>query len=298
MGSKELHTAEHIFARALQNLGVNLHVEKVDTESGSVGIAIFREKVDQNTLLKAEAEVNSAILDALPVNEFTFRSIEEAKQEFPKVRLNEERLQGQESLRLIKIGDYDFAMCKHQHVSNTSQITAFALTKISYPEGHTKIEFLASADALGYLQKINDAVLSISQQRNFAPEKIAEKYILAESEIQKLEERIKNLFDAMVSTGQAVFYIKGFEVSVFYGYAKRYIEKSGSARLALMNEKQVLCLSGSESRLDMQELGKALKDGAGFEGGIKEHSLSGRISNPDRAKEIIAEFLGGRLVAV
>ena len=290
MGSKELHTAEHIFARALQNLGVDLHVEKVDTESGSIGIAFFREKIDLDTLSRAEMEANKEISSGLTVSEHVFKSIEEAKAEFPAVRLNEERLEGKESLRLIKIGDYDFAMCKHQHVSNTSQIGAFALVNVSYPEGRTKIEFLSGNDALYYLLRIKSAVLGIAHPRNFPSEKISERYASAESEIKRLEKLIENIFAAMVGAGHNVFYAKGVEISSLYSYAKGYVDKNEYAQLALINESQVLCLTGSQNKLSMERLGKALEEGAGFKGGIKEHSLGGRISDPDKANVMIITF--------
>lgn len=290
MGSKELHTAEHIFARSLQNLGVDLHVKKVDTESGNVGSAFFKEKVSIDKLLAAEREVNLVIPKSLQVEEYIFNSIDEAKAKFPTLRFNEERLQGKESMRLVKIGEYDYAMCSRAHAENTSQIRAFALCGVSYPGGDTKVEFLVGEDAIDYLNVINNSVLKLSTSYNFTPDKIEEKYLSILSKNKDLEKDLATFFTSMLNSGQRVFLIKNFEIGMLLDYAKEHIKRNAGDFIALINESRVLCLSGANNRLDLSELSSILKS-AGFEGGIKEHSLSGKILDPDAANKIIADFL-------
>ncbi len=291
MSEKELHTAEHIFARALQNLGIDLHVLKVDTESGPIGTAIFKEKVELSALANAEHEVNRVISKGLDVSIETFSNLEEAKAKYPKLRLYEERLQGKESYRLVKIGDYDFAMCKHEHVSNTAQIKAFSLKQISYPEGQTKIEFLAGEDAMEYLLDMNERAIEQSIMHNFEPGEIAAKYSQTEERQRKLEKELEELFDAMFSEGQRIFYSKELNVSRLYKFAKKQIDKNEESYVILLNSAQIACMSGSSCDLDLIGLGNTLKELGLLEGAIKEHSINGRISDSKKAYEAIKGFI-------
>ncbi len=291
MPSRELHTAEHIFARALQNFGVNLHVIKVDTESGATGTAFFEEKIDVGTLLQASAEVNNVIRKALSVSERFFDSIEKAKLEFPSLRLNEERLQGKEKLRLVKIGDYDFAMCKHLHVENTSQIIAFALSSVSHPDGKTKIEFLAANDAIDYLSKIGSSAILTSTKYNFPATAIGDKYKAMVSHEEELRKEIASLLSAALDSGARVLYLKEFEIGALYEQARKHILRHTSESISLIGDSQIICLSGESSPLDFRALGDRLSQEGLFSGAAKDHSLNGKITNPHRIKSLVEEFI-------
>ncbi|MGC8478351.1 MAG: hypothetical protein ACP5NE_00260 [Candidatus Micrarchaeia archaeon] len=291
MSEKELHTAEHIFARALQNLGIDLHVVKVDTESGALGSAIFAENIGIEILQKAEEEANKVIRQALTVSEQFFESIEEAKLRFPSLRLNEERLKGKEKLRLVQIGDYDFAMCKHPHASNTSQIIAFSLASVSHPEGKTKIGFFAGNDALDYMSKIAASALRLSVRHNFDSTSIEERYSALSENNEKLKSEIETLLFHELEIGTRVFYLKNFDISDIYESVRKYLSRNTKENICIIGDSQVMCLGGSSSSLNMKELGAILSKEGIFNGGAKEHSLNGKIADPERAKTLVSEFL-------
>ena len=51
-----------------------------------------------------------------------------------------------ETLRLVRIGDYDVCPCIGQHVETTSQIGSFRITSTSYNEGSFRIVFKVTGD--------------------------------------------------------------------------------------------------------------------------------------------------------
>ncbi len=291
MGEKELHTAEHIFARALQNLGVELHVLKVDTENGPVGRAIFKERIESKTLSKAELAANRTLSKGLEVNVEFFNTLSDAKGKFPKVRVYEERLESKDSLRLVKIGDYDFAMCKRQHVDNVLQIKAFALKSVSYPEGRTRIEFVVGEEAIDYLLNMNAGAIEQGIARNFNPGEIAAKYAQAEKRNKDLEGELKDLFYAMLNAGQRLFYYGDLDVGNFYKFAKRYVESNEGEYAILLNKNQITCVCGNKCEFDLGGLAKALKDSSLFEGVVKERTMNGRITEGDNVYGVVKEFI-------
>ncbi len=287
-----MHTAEHIFARALQNAGVNLHVLMVDTASGSVGTAIFKEKIDYAVLTKAEHETNAVVREGLKIEVETFADLNEAKAKFPNLRLYEERLKGKESFRLVKIGDYDYAMCKNEHVDDTSQIKAFVLKRVSYPNAQTKIEFFASDVAIDYLVALNDTVMEQGTADNFESEKIADRYRNALKDTSKCGSALEEFFSAMLASGKRVFRLKESEINIFYKTAKSYVEENPGECVTLLNKTQITCVWGDKCTIDMEGMGRALKESSAMSGVVKKNSINGRINDEPSAFKIIKRFIG------
>lgn len=169
-----LHTAEHIFARALQEQGLNIHVRKADTyRSDNIGKAYVKEIIPFEKIIEAEKTVNAKIIESIAVTEENFENLDEAMRKNPKLRFNEDRLDKEKQIRVVTIGQYDFSACKHRHVKQTSEIMMFTVKRISYLGGETEIEFLAGYDALLFLLQIKNEVLKSAMDRHFVPEKIS-----------------------------------------------------------------------------------------------------------------------------
>ena len=138
------HTAEHIFVRALQNLGKDLLVRKV--EHGKVSKAyIESNELTLDDIYKAEVVANEIIDDARSIKEHTFNSLDEAKSKFPMLRAYEERIK--DKVRVIEVEGYDYAACIKDHVKNTSECQFFIVKHVSREKNMYTIEFLAGRDA-------------------------------------------------------------------------------------------------------------------------------------------------------
>jgi len=112
-----VHTAEHLFIRSLQNLGLDLTVHVVEQEGFQGKVKLTASSLDWKVIVDAMEATNRMIAASLPVEELHYASTEEAKREFPALRTREERLQGE--VRVVRIGKYDVATCAYSHAADT-----------------------------------------------------------------------------------------------------------------------------------------------------------------------------------
>ncbi|MCR4765291.1 MAG: hypothetical protein K5856_03850 [Bacteroidaceae bacterium] len=124
-----MHTTEHIINRTMINLfhcgrSVEAHIERKKSKLDyKLDVCPTPEQV---ALL--EQTVNDVIHQNLPVTtEFITQA--EAQGRFDLERLPDDASQ---TVRVVKVGDYDECLCIGQHVSNTSEIGTFKLLSHDY----------------------------------------------------------------------------------------------------------------------------------------------------------------------
>lgn len=133
-----MHTAEHIVNRTMENLfgcgrAVSAHIER---KKSKLDFALAR-PLSQDEIAEIEKRVNEVIAGNLPVTT-GFVTRETARRQF-----NLERLPGDASdtIRIVKVGDYDACPCIGAHVENTSEIGRFKIISHDYQEGILRIRF-------------------------------------------------------------------------------------------------------------------------------------------------------------
>jgi alanyl-tRNA synthetase len=146
------HTAEHAFIGSLQKLlGQALKVRKVEhKDSGYNNTAfILVPQLDIDTVIKAEAEVNSLIAKGLRISTRTFSSLEEAKGEIPNLRANEERITaaGASEVKVVEIENHDVAACAMEHASNLKECDFFLVTRLSKCGSEYEVDFVVGRQA-------------------------------------------------------------------------------------------------------------------------------------------------------
>ena len=126
-----MHTVEHILnATMVKTYGCprsrNAHIErkksKCDYELSSCP--------SEAEMQAIENKVNDVIRQHLPVT-IEFMPKEEAKEIVDLSKLPEE---ASETLRIVRIGNYDACACIGQHVNNTSEIGLFKIISYDYIE--------------------------------------------------------------------------------------------------------------------------------------------------------------------
>ena len=142
------HTAEHAFIGSLQKLlGHTLNVRKVEhTDSGNTAFIIIPQ-LNLDTVLRAEKEVNSLIAKGRRVTTSIFSSLEQAKQQIPNLRANEQRIANADKVRVIEIENHDIAACAMEHVSNLQECDFFLVTRVSKHGSEYEVDFLVSCQA-------------------------------------------------------------------------------------------------------------------------------------------------------
>ena len=133
-----MHTAEHILnATMVRMIGcgrhVNAHVERTKSK---LDYALDHALTDDE-IRAIEAKVNEVIAADLPV------TVEYARQADVADRFNLDRLPdgASETVRIVRVGDYDECLCAGTHVEHTAQIGTFRITSTRWQDGRQRIVF-------------------------------------------------------------------------------------------------------------------------------------------------------------
>ena len=137
------HTAEHLLNQTMVRMfgcerSKNAHIERKKSKINFLlPQSPTAEQVDD-----IESKMNELIQANLLVTyEFVTRdTVPEG------VKLDKLPEDASETLRLVRIGDYDVCPCIGQHVETTSQIGSFRITSTSYNEGSFRIVFKVTGE--------------------------------------------------------------------------------------------------------------------------------------------------------
>ena len=127
-----MHTTEHVINRTMVNLfgcgrAISAHIERKKSKL-DFALQTCPEEAD---IIRIENTVNEVLRRNLPVT-MEFISQEEAIGRFDMKRLPEK---ASETVRIVKVGDYDECLCIGQHVKNTSEIGTFKIISYYYKDG-------------------------------------------------------------------------------------------------------------------------------------------------------------------
>ena len=126
-----MHTTEHLLnATMVKTFGCprsrNAHIEKKKSKCDyELSTCPSDEQIQA-----IEDKVNEVIRQNLPVT-IEFMPQEDAKKIVDLSKLPED---ASETLRIVRIGDYDACACIGQHVENTSEIGTFKIISYDYDE--------------------------------------------------------------------------------------------------------------------------------------------------------------------
>lgn len=133
-----MHSAEHILNQTMVRMfnrgrSFSAHIEKKKSKVDYH----FDRSLSQQELDTIEKKVNEVISADMKVSE-VFIPREEAEKQFNLERLPEE---AGDTIRIIKIGDYDSCPCIGMHVSSTKEIGPFKIISSSYEDGILRLRF-------------------------------------------------------------------------------------------------------------------------------------------------------------
>ena len=133
-----MHTTEHVINRTMVNLfgcgrAISAHIERKKSKL-DFALQTCPEEAD---IIRIENTVNEVLRRNLPVT-MEFISQEEAIGRFDMKRLPEK---ASETVRIVKVGDYDECLCIGQHVKNTSEIGTFQIISHDYQDGIFRMRF-------------------------------------------------------------------------------------------------------------------------------------------------------------
>lgn len=153
----QLHSAQHILSRLLDNKGIrtlSFHMTEDDAS-----IEIETPAVGDSDLVELEDAVERTVWRCLSVGTLVVDAADAAAYD---VRKMPELADG--PLRLVRIGDMDTNPCGGTHVSSTGEIGAFAIVRTDRVRGNSRLYFVAGRTAAKYRRQ-NNAVLREIEQR-------------------------------------------------------------------------------------------------------------------------------------
>ena len=133
-----MHTAEHILNQTMVRMfgcprSKNAHIERNKSKcDNQLSTAPTPEQVAE-----IEARVNEVIAADMPVT-IDFVSHEEAAKIVDMSKLPEDVSQ---TLRIVRIGDYDACACVGAHVEHTGEIGQFVIISSDWEEGRWRVRF-------------------------------------------------------------------------------------------------------------------------------------------------------------
>lgn len=132
------HTAEHLLNQTMGRMfgcerSKNAHIERKKSKINF----LLSQCPTPEQVAEIERRINELIAQDLPVTyEFVTRdNIPEG------VKLDKLPEDASETLRLVRIGDYDICPCIGTHVASTREIGQFKITSTSFNEGSFRIVF-------------------------------------------------------------------------------------------------------------------------------------------------------------
>lgn len=132
------HTAEHLLNQTMVRMfgcerSKNAHIERKKSKINYN----LSECPTAEQIAEIEATMNRLIAEDLPVTyEFVTRDTIPAG-----VVLDKLPEDASETLRIVRIGDYDICACIGTHVASTKEIGGFKITSTSWNEGSFRIVF-------------------------------------------------------------------------------------------------------------------------------------------------------------
>ena len=133
-----MHTAEHILNQTMVRMfgcprSRNAHIERKKSKCDYQLAAAPTEA----QVVAIETQVNEVINKHLDV---TVEYVERA-QVPPEVDLTKLPEDASQTLRLVRVGDYDICACAGTHVSNTSEIGTFKIISHDFNDGTWRVRF-------------------------------------------------------------------------------------------------------------------------------------------------------------
>ena len=136
--NEPMHTCEHILNQTMVRMfecgrSMNAHIEKKKSKCDY----ILAEAPTDAQIAELTERVNKVIDSHLPVTIDFMERREAAK----IVDLSKLPAEATETLRIIRVGDYDACACIGQHVNNTSELGHFEIISHDFEDGRWRVRF-------------------------------------------------------------------------------------------------------------------------------------------------------------
>lgn len=133
-----MHTAEHLLNQTMCRMfgcerSRDTHIERKKSKINF----ILQERPTDKQIADIEEKINKLIAEDLPI---TYEFVD--REHIPAgVKLDRLPEDASETIRIVRIGDYDVCPCIGAHVASTAEIGSFRITSTSYNDASFRIVY-------------------------------------------------------------------------------------------------------------------------------------------------------------
>ncbi|HEV3433261.1 MAG TPA: DHHA1 domain-containing protein [Nitrososphaera sp.] len=270
-------------------------------ESGYINTAFIEiPQLDLDTVIKAEAEVNSLITKGRRVMTHIFSSLEEAKHKIPNLRANEERILAvtPSEVKVVEIENHDVSACAMAHANNLQECDFFLVTRVSKSGNEYEVDFVVSRQAKDTAIALSSKLLRVCNElrANINTVENTAQRLRSENEINA--RKLKALSREKLSSIQPIrsgnlTLLKGVfenlsddQIQEFAG--EIILNPSTLVLLANMSNDRANIVFARNEKMEAIDLNKMFKQFAGTDGrgGGKPHFVTGIVK-----KEAVSRVL-------
>lgn len=314
MQDKLAHTAEHAFIGSLQKLlGKTLNVRKVEHRGYDNLVIITSTDLNMDIIIKAELEVNSSISQGRRILIHAFDSLDEAKNQMPNLRANENRIDSNKSIRVVEIEGHDLAACIMDHAADLRECGFFLITGMNMIGSEYEINFVVSDaaknNAIIFSLKILNICKETGANYNTIEEtikKLRQSNRLYLEKLRMLTQHVLDNIDPRHTSNEGPRIISGTYVGLLdeqvREFASRKIAESNLIVVVLANLNSnldsmanvVFARSESLYKIDCNRMFKEITSKWG-RGGGKSNFVTGVIRK-ENVEEFIATIVGDLVI--
>lgn len=314
MQDKLAHTAEHAFIGSLQKLlGKTLNVRKVEHRGYDNLVIITSTDLNMDIIIKAELEVNSLISQGRRILIHAFDSLDEAKNQMPNLRANENRIDSNKSIRVVEIEGHDLAACIMDHAADLRECGFFLITGMNMIGSEYEINFVVSDaaknNAINFSLKILNICKETGANYNTIEEtikKLRQSNRLYLEKLRMLTQHVLDNIDPRHTSNEGPRIISGTYVGLLdeqvREFASRKIAESNLIVVVLANLNSnldsmanvVFARSESLYKIDCNRMFKEITSKWG-RGGGKSNFVTGVIRK-ENVEEFIATIVGDLVI--
>ncbi|WP_297071058.1 alanine--tRNA ligase [Thermococcus sp.] len=297
------HTGTHVLMGALVRV-LGKHVwqagSQLHTNWARLDISHYK-RITEEELREIERLANRVVMENRRVTwEWLPRTEAEMKYGF---RLYQGGVVPGRTIRVLKIKDWDVQACGGTHLPNTGLIGPIKILRTErIQDGVERIIFAAGEAAINWMQETDSLLKKTAEIFRVPPEKVPEtaerffnEWKAAKKEAEKLRKELAKLLvyeleSEVERIGDVEFTGKVVEGTIDdLREAANKLRKDKRVVVLITREGHFVVAVGDALRLKAGELAKIITSVAGGGGGGRRELAQGRIKNPLKAEEAIAE---------
>jgi alanyl-tRNA synthetase len=280
------HTAQHIISGiaekqfSLETTGVHIGFERCTVD--------FDKKIDWDTVKNIEQQSMEVVTLNIPVETvFNDKDV--------RIRSNSKEIES-DTIRVVKIGDYDKSACCGAHTKSTGQIGIIRLFDIESKKQGVRIFFLAGTKALEHSQIETSILRELRKSAGCSSSELLTIFEKALENSKESAKEINRLWSRMlpdIAKSAKVTEVESTKIGIQVADIPRQLITKLAGMMAETFDGAGIVVSDtniavSSKNINANDLLKKIQDSAGGKGGGSAKAANGKLSRTVTTDELIS----------